>query len=303
MFNLTIVSMFKNEAMILEEWITYYIRQGIEHFYLIDNGSSDNYNKKIDKYWNKITLVKDSFRVKNNQINKLKSFDKKKNRYVINDSSTHTQVLLVNNYFLEKVKNESKWTMYIDCDEYIYIPKSKNINDFLINLDKNKKYDEITDIFIPWKIFGSNNLVRQPNSIINEFNKRMNNDNFKNRVLKHGNVRGHGKSITKTKYLTLLGIHKCNLFIPLKTLMPDYSIIGNSNIRNFMRNFNYNKCFIFCNHYMVMSKEYFLIYKIKRDSGCGCGKNNQINDNYWEKNNKNETIDNTLIYYLNKLQK
>ena len=31
--------MFKNESMIITEWIEHYLREGIDHFYLIDNGS------------------------------------------------------------------------------------------------------------------------------------------------------------------------------------------------------------------------------------------------------------------------
>ena len=38
---LSIVAVFKNEAMGMEEWLNHYIMQGVEHFYLIDNGSTD----------------------------------------------------------------------------------------------------------------------------------------------------------------------------------------------------------------------------------------------------------------------
>ena len=298
MYNLTIISMFKNESLILEEWINYYINQGVEHFYLIDNGSTDDYEKKINKYMDKITLIKDPFRVKNNTTNKLKTFDNNKNTYVFTDSPTHTQVLLSNKYFLEKIKNESTWIIFIDCDEYIYIPKSKNINDFLINLDK--KYDEITDIFVPWKIFGSNNQDKQPNSIIKGFNKRIELNKYKNMALQHGNIRGFGKSITKTKYLTLLNIHKCNLYIPMKTLMPDYSIIENNknNLVNFIKNLDYNNNFIYCNHYIVMSNEYFNI-KIQRDAGCDIGRrSNKDWNKYFHKFNHNDIIDDALINYF-----
>lgn len=130
MYNLVIVSMFKNESMILEEWINYYINQGVDYFYLINNGSIDNYQEIIYKYNDRITLISDSFRVKPNIANKLKTFDNKNNNYSSNDSLTHTHVLLPNRYFLEEVKNKSKWLMFIDCDEYIFIPKSTNISDF-----------------------------------------------------------------------------------------------------------------------------------------------------------------------------
>ena len=285
MYNLVIVSMFKNESMILEEWINYYINQGVDYFYLINNGSTDNYQEIINKYNDKITLISDPFRVKGNTVNKLKIYDNKNNNYLSTDSLTHTHVLLPNRYFLEEVKNKSKWLIFIDCD-------------FLMNLDKNKDYNGITDIFIPWKIFGSNNLDKQPKSIVNGFNKRKNLYKYKKSVSSHHNVRGHGKSISRTKHLKLLGIHRCTFYITHKTLMPDYSVIVNNNkndLRNFVRNLNYNKNFIFCNHYCVMSKEYFNIKKGR--SGGANQRDDKFYDNYWKNNNDNSVIDNTLIDY------
>ena len=32
-----IVAIFKNESHILEEWIQHYIKEGVQHFYLINN--------------------------------------------------------------------------------------------------------------------------------------------------------------------------------------------------------------------------------------------------------------------------
>ena len=82
MNKLSVLAMFKNEAPIIEEWIEHYIREGVEHFYLIDNGSSDNYESKINKYKTKITLVKDPRR-----------FEKL------------TQSRLYNEHFLERKQN------------------------------------------------------------------------------------------------------------------------------------------------------------------------------------------------------
>ena len=42
MFHTSCLSIFKNETMNLKLWIEHYLWQGIEHFYLIDNGSDDN---------------------------------------------------------------------------------------------------------------------------------------------------------------------------------------------------------------------------------------------------------------------
>ena len=35
-YKITLISMFKNESMIMDEWIQHNISEGIQHFYLID---------------------------------------------------------------------------------------------------------------------------------------------------------------------------------------------------------------------------------------------------------------------------
>ena len=42
MYYLSVLSIFKNETMNLKIWIEHYLWQGVEHFYLIDNGSDDD---------------------------------------------------------------------------------------------------------------------------------------------------------------------------------------------------------------------------------------------------------------------
>ena len=63
LYTLSVLAMFKNESMIIQEWINHYIEEGVEHFYLIDNGSTDNYYEKIKMYEKYFTLVKDSTRL------------------------------------------------------------------------------------------------------------------------------------------------------------------------------------------------------------------------------------------------
>ena len=55
---LSVGAIFKNESAALEEWLNHYIKEGVDHFYLIDNGSTDNYADILQKY-NCITLFKD----------------------------------------------------------------------------------------------------------------------------------------------------------------------------------------------------------------------------------------------------
>ena len=42
-----VVAVFKNEGMNFAEWISHYLWQGASHFYLIDNGSTDDWKSNL----------------------------------------------------------------------------------------------------------------------------------------------------------------------------------------------------------------------------------------------------------------
>ena len=61
-----------------------------------------------------------------------------------------------------------EWTMIVDFDEFVYIRKGfQNIVDYLDSLDEN-----IINVKIPWKMFGSYGHIIQPKSVIHGFTKR-----------------------------------------------------------------------------------------------------------------------------------
>lgn len=50
MYNLVICAIFKNEARYLKEWVEYHRMVGVEHFYLYNNDSTDNYKEELKYY-------------------------------------------------------------------------------------------------------------------------------------------------------------------------------------------------------------------------------------------------------------
>src|SRR4051812_22676287 len=42
-YSLAVLAIFRNESHVLEEWLRHYIAFGVEHLYLIDNNSSDDF--------------------------------------------------------------------------------------------------------------------------------------------------------------------------------------------------------------------------------------------------------------------
>ena len=47
LYDLAVVAIFKNEGRYLDEWLAYHLLAGVEHFYLYNNDSSDNYKEVL----------------------------------------------------------------------------------------------------------------------------------------------------------------------------------------------------------------------------------------------------------------
>ena len=139
-YKLSVGAIFKNEAHSIKEWIEHYIFHGVDHFYLIDDSSSDDYD--IEPYMDKITLYKDNF-----------------------DYYLGRQRDMYNKYILPHIK-ESEWLLICDLDEYMWCPNEINMTKTL-DICKN-----IGQIQVEHTIFGSNNYVKQPKSIVSNFTKR-----------------------------------------------------------------------------------------------------------------------------------
>lgn len=136
---LSVMMIFKNESMVIKEWIEHYLWQGVDHFYLIDNGSDDDYFEKI-----KIFIEKGYITI----------FDK---------PEQHKQVEHYNSVF-NQIKGDTEWLIVCDVDEYFYGLKF-NLKEYIKNIEKNG----VCYIQSNWNMFGSSGLDKQPESIRKSF--------------------------------------------------------------------------------------------------------------------------------------
>jgi len=235
--SLCLVAIFKNESHIMNEYIKHYINQGVDHFFFIDNGSNDNYLDVLKKY-NNITLKIDPNRP--------------------------FQIQHYNNYFLEECKKYD-WVIVCDLDEFIYSRlQFKTIKEYLNSLD-----DDISQVFIPWKIFGSSGFntidKKQPDNVVENFTKRINYDKdsgFQGVIIENNDKYSLTKCVVKTKYLTQFGIHSHS---------TTNKNIGADN-NNFIHNNSFykinedilSKSFLHLNHYVIQSYEWFMRIKATR---------------------------------------
>lgn len=102
---------FKNEAPFLKEWIDYHLTVGVDHFYLYNNNSEDNFRDVIESYVEEGVVTLIEWPEENSQFKCYK-------------------------HCYENYRNESKWISFLDADEFI-CPKYKcDINEWLNDFDK-----------------------------------------------------------------------------------------------------------------------------------------------------------------------
>ena len=93
--DLAVVAILKDEGHYLKEWLDYHLLAGVDHFYLYNNDSSDNYAEIIAPY------VKAG---------------------VVTSTNIHGKLALSPAYHdaLKRFKFFNRYMAFIDLDEFIY---------------------------------------------------------------------------------------------------------------------------------------------------------------------------------------
>ena len=127
-YNVSLCAIFKNEAPYLKEWIEYHSLIGVDHFYLYNNNSNDNYMSILKPYVekNKVTIIDFPYE--------------------------HAQMKAYGNC-IKKYKNESRWIGFIDIDEFVVPIKDNDIYTFL------SRFNNKPAVKIYWKVFGTSGKV------------------------------------------------------------------------------------------------------------------------------------------------
>ena len=175
-------AIFKNESHILKEWIEHYYFHGVDHIYLINDNSTDNYLEILEPYINnnKITLYHTS------------------NEFV--EVSRQSEYY---NYFFKKHLDETIWLGIFDLDEFLYSPNDINIKNII------KNYELYDQLEINWVHFGSSGFKTQPDNVVQNFIYRGEYNSLENGPKGRYNSI---KTIVKTSKCISLNIHlhHCN---------------------------------------------------------------------------------------------
>lgn len=137
-YYLSVAAIMKNEKPYLKEWLEYHLLQGVDHFYLCDNESTDGTREYLTSYINNNTITYIPISGKNQQ---LACYEK----------------------IVAEYKDQTKWLAFIDLDEYLVPLKAQNMRQFL------KEFEDVSEVSLHWMNYGDNDTVSRKNGLLTEF--------------------------------------------------------------------------------------------------------------------------------------
>ncbi len=173
-YDLAITAIFRDEARFLKEWIEYHRLIGVQHFYLYNNLSNDNYKEVLKPYIEKRIVE------------------------LIEWNADHTNIYQWNDIqcsayrdAIEKTSKKVKWLAVIDLDEFIVLVKEKNLVKFL------KKYEEYSGLGVNWQTYGTSNVQQIPS-------KKLLIESLKYKLQTHHRANQHVKCIVRPEYVSTI---------------------------------------------------------------------------------------------------
>lgn len=138
---LSICTIFQNDAPYLREWLEFHKLQGITHFYLYNNNSSDDYLSVLRPYLQnrEVTVVNWPYTYGNGQHKK----------WIKIQSGAYK-------HCIKHYGKETKWLAAIDSDEFLFCPSGEKLPQFL------KRYERFGGLCVNWLKFGTSHVEEIP---------------------------------------------------------------------------------------------------------------------------------------------
>lgn len=142
-YTLSICAIFRNDAPYLKEWIDYHIIFGVEHFWLYNNNSDDDFDTVLAPYIQQ-------------GIVELIDWPSYESEDTFMGFAFGTQIKCYEDG-LNRSKNVSKWLACIDTDEFIFPVIEDSVLQCL-----ETRYPHVSGLCISWVNFGTSNVQEFP---------------------------------------------------------------------------------------------------------------------------------------------
>lgn len=128
---IAICAIFQNDAAFLKEWLDFHFAIGVDHFFLYNDRSQDDYKDVLAPYI-------------------------EKGRVTLQNALDHPvfleRMVVCYNDCLFKNGSNFKWITFLDTDEFIIPKKAESLKGFL------RDYEDYPGVFINWLIFGTSGI-------------------------------------------------------------------------------------------------------------------------------------------------
>jgi len=147
----SIVSLFRDEADYLKEWIEFHLMIGVDQFHLVNNNSIDNFEEVLDEYLKNNIVIIHNIEIET----------------IHNTSARENEVILVSHWIskLNEIvkKSSDDWMIHVSTDEFLYPTNVNNIKDVLIEYPKN-----VGEVSVNWTMFGNGGITLKSNELMIE---------------------------------------------------------------------------------------------------------------------------------------
>ena len=263
LYDLAVVAIFKDEGRYLKEWLDYHLLAGVEHFYLYNNNSSDNYKEVLAPYVEKNLVT-------------LTDFPGKAMQYpAYNDA-------------LEKYRFECRYMTFVDIDEFIYPKTNRPIVEIVDEILSGK--ENTAGLGINWQCFGSNGQEKADYSrgVLERFTRRALRDAYflDDKGKRSGNT--HVKTIANPRVIRYMDSPHIATYFEEK-----FAVNSNGERMRDFYNYPVLDDKIVVNHYCVKSREEFnkKIARGRSDTG------DKWSVEYFDTYDRNETFDDGILKY------
>lgn len=167
---LAVCAIAKDEGPYFKEWIEWHLSQGVDHFYIYDNESSDGTREILQPYIDSGVVEYKYW-------------------------SGHRRQLAAYDDCLEHYRLASRWIAFIDLDEFIVPIKDASIPAFL------KRFEAFAAVEINWLVYGSGgHKTKSPGTMM---------ERFRFHSLPGHRLNRHVKSIVNPREVfTMIGCHE-----------------------------------------------------------------------------------------------
>ncbi|MBM3602136.1 MAG: hypothetical protein FJX35_28410 [Alphaproteobacteria bacterium] len=132
---LSVCAIFKNEASYLEEWLTFYELIGVDHFYLYNNNSDDDFASVLAPWV-------------------------ARGRVTLTGWPQHPGQLKAYGHCIINRRRESRWIMFVDLDEFLFSPTEQMLPKILAG------YERSVGVGANWVMFGSSGHQTRPPGLV-----------------------------------------------------------------------------------------------------------------------------------------